>query len=122
MENLQEYFDRGVLHPGHPPVLEPGTFGQLDRALSAGTVLKLSGGKWEPAAEADTPAGVLLEDVAAHTEDVRAFVLRHGIAVRSRLTDGSAAAEKAASDTLAGKLPACGIYLTQGGWTDSDFA
>lgn len=121
MEKYEDFFDRGVVHPGHPPVIEHGVFGALTKNLKAGTVLKLTSGKFAPAGDSDTPAGVLLEDVAEHEGDVTAFVLRHGIAVRSRLLNYANGSETAASDTLAGKLPAAGIYLTQGGWTDSNF-
>ncbi len=117
---LEDYFDRGVLHPGHPPVIELGTFGTADTGLKAGTVLKLTDGVYAAAAEADTPCAVLLEDVEAHTGNVLSGVLRHGIVVRSRLIDASAA-EAAASDTLVNKLASAGIYLSQGGWTDSIF-
>lgn len=121
MDKYENFFDRGVVHPEHPPVIERGTFGSLAKDLKAGTVLKLTSGKYAPAGDSDTPAAVLLEDVAQHTDDVQAPVLRHGVAVRSRLLNYANASEAAASDTLAGKLPAAGIYLTRGTWTDSNF-
>lgn len=118
--DLQELFDRGVVNPGHPPVIEKGTISAPSKALKAGTVLKLNAGKFAPAGIVDTPSAVLLEDVDAGSEDAKAFALRHGLAVRSRLLDASGD-EKEASDTLAGKLPACGIYLVQAGWNESRF-
>lgn len=117
----EEMFDRGVLDPAHPPVVEVGTLGSSTKNLKAGTVLKVTTKKYEPAGDSDTPAGVLLEDVAKHEGDVTAFVLRHGVAVRSRLLNYATDSETAASDTLADKLPSVGIYMSQGGWKESDF-
>lgn len=121
MEKYENFFDRGVVHPGHPPVIQTGTFGSLSKNLKSGTVLKMSAGKFSPAGDSDTPSAVLLEDIPEHTEDVTAFVLRHGIVVRSRLLNYSNGSETAASDTLADKLPSAGIYLTQSGWAESNF-
>ncbi len=117
----EDMFDRGVLDPSHPPVVEVGTLGTSKKNLKAGTVLKVTTKKYEPAGDSDTPVAVLLEDVPSHTDDVTAFVLRHGVAVRSRLLNYATGSETAASDTLADKLPSVGIYLSQGGWKESDF-
>lgn len=119
---VEEFFDRGVLHTGHPPIVDFATLATSSKNLKAGTVLKNGEGGLAPAGDSDTPCAVLLEDVDAHaSETVQATVVVHGLVVRSRLLDFSSSTEAAASDTLAAKLPACGIYLTQSGWTESKF-
>ena len=88
-------------------------------ALKAGTILKLSSGKYSGASASDAPAAVLAQDVEAHAGGtVNARVLLHGIAVSSRLLTG---AQESADDTLKNKLPATGIYLTQAVWDESNF-
>ena len=123
MEKAEEFFDRGVLHSGHPPIVDFVTLAATAKNLKAGTVLKSGSGGFEPAGDSDTPSAVLLADVGAHSGEATTGVpvARHGIVVRSRLLDFSSSAEAVASDTLAAKLPAAGIYLTQGGWSESNF-
>lgn len=121
MKKMQVYFDRGVVHPGHPPVVMTGRMKAETKALKAGTVLALADGVYSAVGSSGTPAAVLLEDVEPHAEVVAADIIRHGMVVRSRLLDHSTAAEKAAEDVLANKLAATGLYPVQGGWTDSNF-
>ncbi len=122
MEKVEEFFDRGVLHAGHPPIVDFVTLATSSKALKAGTVLKAGVSGFAPAGDSDTPTAVLLEDVDAHTtETVQASAVVHGLVVRSRLLDFSDSTEAAASDTLAAKLPAAGIYLTQAGWSETNF-
>lgn len=122
MEKIEVFFDRGVLHPGHPPIVDFVTLATSSKTLKAGTVLKSGEGGLAPAGDDDTPSAVLLEDVAAHaSETVQAQAVVHGMVVKSRLLDFSDTEEAAASDTLAAKLPAAGIYLTQAGWSESKF-
>lgn len=121
MKKTEFHFDRGVVHPGHPPVIMTGQMKAETKSLRAGTVLALQDGVYSAVGSAGTPAAVLLEDVEAHAEVVAADIIRHGMVVRSRLLDHSAASEKAAEDALADKLAATGLYPVQGGWTDSSF-
>jgi hypothetical protein len=122
MEKVEEFFDRGVLHAGHPPIVDFVTLATSSKDLKAGTVLKAGVSGFAPAGDSDTPTAVLLEDVDAHTtETVQASAVVHGLVVRSRLLDFSDSTEAAASDTLASKLPAAGIYLTQAGWSETNF-
>ncbi len=124
MEKIEAFFDRGVLHPGHPPIVDFVTLATSSKALKAGTVLTNGENGFVPAGadDADIPTAVLLEDVAAHaSETVQAQAVVHGMVVKSRLLDFSDTTEAAASDTLAAKLPAAGIYLTQALWSESKF-
>lgn len=122
MDKIERFFDRGVLHPGHPPIVDFVTLATSSKTLKAGTVLKSGEGGFAPAGDSDTPSAVLLEDVAAHaSETVQAQAVVHGMVVKSRLLDFSDETEVAASDTLASKLPASGIYLTQAVWSESKF-
>ena len=120
---VEEFFDRGVLHTGHPPIVDFATLATSSKNLKAGTVLKSGEGGLAPAGDSDTPCAVLLVDVPAHSSEATTGVpvVVHGLVVRSRLLDYSSSVEAAASDTLATKLPASGIYLTQGGWSESNF-
>lgn len=119
---VEEFFDRGVLHAGHPPIVDFVTLATSSKDLKSGTVLKAGVSGFAPAGDSDTPTAVLLEDVDAHTtETVQASAVVHGLVVRSRLLDFSASTEAAASATLAAKLPAAGIYLTQAGWSETNF-
>ena len=123
MEKVEEFFDRGVLHAGHPPIVDYATLAATSKNLKAGTVLKSGAGGYSPAGDSNTPAAVLLVDVPAHSSEATTGVpvVVHGLVVRSRLLDFSSSDEAAASDTLAAKLPAAGIYLVQGGWSESNF-
>lgn len=120
---VEEFFDRGVLHTGHPPIVDFATLATSSKNLKAGTVLKSGEGGLAPAGDSDTPCAVLLVDVPAHSSEATTGVpvVVHGLVVRSRLLDFSSSDEAAASDTLTAKLPASGIYLTQGGWSESNF-
>lgn len=123
MEKVEEFFDRGVLHAGHPPIVDYATLAATSKNLKAGTVLKSASGGLTPAGDSNTPCAVLLADVPAHASEATTGVpvVVHGLVVRSRLLDFSSSEEAAASDTLAEKLPATGIYLVQGGWSESNF-
>ena len=123
MEKIEAFFDRGVLHPGHPPIVDYATLAATSKNLKAGTVLKSASGGLTPAGDSNTPCAVLLADVPAHASEATTGVpvVVHGLVVRSRLLDFSSSEEAAASDTLAAKLPAAGIYLVQGGWSESNF-
>ena len=123
MEKVEAFFDRGVLHAGHPPIVDYATLAATSKNLKAGTVLKSGNDGYEPAGNSDTPTAVLLADVPAHateaTEGVPVVV--HGMVVKSRLLNYASSSEAAASDTLTAKLPASGIYLVQDGWSESNF-
>ena len=123
MEKVEEFFDRGVLHAGHPPIVDYATLAATSKNLKAGTVLKSASGGLAPAGDSNTACAVLLADVPAHASEATTGVpvVVHGLVVRSRLLDFSSSEEAAASDTLAEKLPAAGIYLVQGGWSESNF-
>ena len=123
MEKVEEFFDRGVLHAGHPPIVDYATLAATSKNLKAGTVLKSASGGLAPAGDSNTPCAVLLADVPAHASEATTGVpvVVHGLVVRSRLLDFSSSEEAAAGDTLAEKLPAAGIYLVQGGWSESNF-
>ena len=58
------YLDRGVLHPGHPPIIAHGVMAVSTKELKAGTILSLSNGEYSPCGSSGNPAGILLEDVA----------------------------------------------------------
>lgn len=119
IETLETNLDRGVVSPSHPPIIGVVEMAASSSALKAGTILKLSSGKYSGASDSDDPAAVLAQDVEAHADrTVNARVLLHGLAVSSRLLTG---AQAAAGDTLINKLPATGIYLTQAVWDESNF-
>lgn len=119
VETSEINLDRGVINPSHPPIIGVVEMAASSSALKAGTILKLSSGKYSGASASDDPAAVLVQDVEAHADGtVNARVLLHGLAVSSRLLTG---AQAAATDTLKNKLPATGIYLTQAGWDESNF-
>ncbi len=105
--------DRGIMTKDHPVIELDVLLKTKTQKLKAGTILKKSAttGKYEPAADADTPACVLTEDSDGTTGLQRAAF--HGVAVRSRLVDASGETAVKASDTLAAKLPAIGIWVTQ---------
>lgn len=120
--DLEIYFDRGVLSSAHPPIIDRVTLAASTKGLKAGTILKSGDDGYEPAASADTPAAVLLEDVAAHSSaTATAAAVVHGVVVSSRLLDHSDTVAADAGDTLKAKLPAAGIYLTQAVWSESNF-
>lgn len=103
----------GIMTTAHPAVLLPVQLADKTAQLPAGTVLKqsASGGTYEAAADSDTPVCVLVEKSDGTTGlQMAAF---HGVAVRARLVNASGDEPEAASDTLAGKLPAVGIWLAQ---------
>lgn len=119
MEKLEVELDRGLVVPTHPPIIGVVEMATSESALKAGTILKLSSGKYAAASDNDTPAAVLVEDVAAHASaTVTARVMLHGLVVSSRLLEGDQAA---AEDTIKNKLPDVGIYLTQAGWDESNY-
>ena len=119
VETSEINLDRGVIDPSHPPIIGVVVMDASSSALKAGTILKLSSGKYSGASDSDDPAAVLVQDVEAHANGtVNARVLLHGLAVSSRLLTG---AQASATDTLKNKLPATGIYLTQAVWDESNF-
>lgn len=120
VETSETNLDRGVVSPSHPPIIGVVEMAASGSALKAGTILKLSSGKYSGASASDDPAAVLVQDVEAHSDGtVSARVLLHGLVVSSRLLTG---AQTAATDTLKNKLPATGIYLTQPVWDESNFS
>lgn len=120
IETSETNLDRGVVSPSHPPIIGVVEMAASGSALKAGTILKLSSGKYSGASASDDPAAVLVQDVEAHSDGtVNARVLLHGLVVSSRLLAG---AQTAATDTLKNKLPATGIYLTQPVWDESNFS
>ena len=119
MEKTSELeFDRGVVNPSHPPIIDVVDVSTNGKALKAGTILSVSEGVYSPTANSATPAAVLVEDVDASDSTVKARALEHGIVVGSRLLNAS---QEAANDTLKGKLPSKGIYVTQSSWDESRY-
>jgi hypothetical protein len=109
-----------VIHPGHPPVIVAVLIA-AGKIYKAGTLLKdAAAGAVASAAEvgggtpvpAEQATAVLVEDVDTTGGARPALCLRHGMVVRARLLNGASGA--AASDAMAGTLPARGIYPTQG--------
>lgn len=105
--------DRGVISDDHPAVKIGVTLSSASATYKAGTILKAStsNGTFEPAATADTPAGVLIED-AEHGKDNGGIVkmLVHGVVVSKRLLDNTG---NEAADALKAKLPAIAIWISQ---------
>ena len=104
--------DAGIFTIDHPVIKYPVQIAS-DAVLPAGTILKksASGGTYEAAAQADTPAAVLIE--ASSADNKLPMAGFHGVAVRARLIDASGASPAQAGDTLADKLPGIGIWLSQ---------
>lgn len=104
--------DAGIFTIDHPVIKYPVQIAS-DAVLPAGTILKksASGGTYEAAAPSDTPAAVLIE--ASSADNKLPMAGFHGVAVRERLVDASGANPASAGDTLAGKLPEIGIWLSQ---------
>lgn len=104
--------DAGIFTIDHPVIKYPVQIAD-GAELPAGTILKksASGGTYEAAAPADTPAAVLME--ASGAEKTLPLAGFHGVAVRARLIDASGETPASAGDTLANKLPATGIWLSQ---------
>jgi hypothetical protein len=114
--------DRGVVHPGHPPVIGAVLIA-AGRKYLAGTLFRLAPGGAVPPADAvigETPSPaeqadcVLVEDVDTTDEAKLALCLRHGMVVRARLINAKGGTDAAASDALVETLPARGIYPVQG--------
>jgi hypothetical protein len=114
--------DRGVIHPGHPPIIEAVLIAAGKKYL-AGTLFKfaasgavppadeVTGGSPAPAEQADC---VLVEDVDTTGEAKPALCLMHGMAVRARLINAKGSTGVTASDALVNTLPARSIYPVQG--------
>ena len=123
-KSYEIYLDRGVLHPGHPPMIAHGVMAVSTKELNAGTILSLSNGEYSPCGSSGNPAGILLEDVAVHNASdgtITAPILKHGMVVESRLLDHSGSAEATPNATLVNKLSGVGIFPCQAGWTSSNF-
>ena len=122
MARYEEFFNRGVVYPGHDPIIVYGTMKAEVKTLKAGTVLTLADGVFTVVGDGGTPNGVLLDDVPSHTNTVvTAPILLHGMVVKSRLLDYSTGQEKVIGETLAGKLQDAGLYAVQAGWDETDF-
>ena len=104
--------DAGIFTIDHPVIKQPVQI-KDNAKLPAGTILKksASGETYEAASDADTPVAVLID--AATAENPLPLAGFHGVAVRARLLDASGDEAKAASDTLANKLPNAGIWFSQ---------
>jgi hypothetical protein len=115
--------DRGVIQPGHPPVIVTVLIA-AGKNYRAGTLLKdaadgavasaaeTTGGSVTPAEQA---TAVLTEDVDTTGGARPALCLRHGMVVRARLLNGNGSGDPvAASDAMANTLPVRGIYPVQG--------
>jgi len=117
MADIELNFDRGVILPGHPPVITGGKVSSAT-ALKAGTVLKISDGVYAAAGNSDTPVAVLAEDHEGNASAQKRLVCVHGVVAQSRLLNSS---QEAPNSTLLGKLADTGLYLEQGGWDSSDY-
>ena len=60
IETLETNLDRGVVSPSHPPIIGVVEMAASSSALKAGTILKISSGKYSGASDSDDPAAVLL--------------------------------------------------------------
>jgi hypothetical protein len=114
--------DRGVIHPGHPPVIEAVLIA-AGRQYRSGTLFKSgASGAVPPADEvtSGTPAPaeqaelVLVEDIDTTGGAKLGLCLRHGMAVRARLINAAGGTDVTASDALVKTLPVRGIYPVQG--------
>lgn len=117
-KSIETEFDRGVVNPSHPPIIEVVDLDTGNKSLKAGTILSAAGGVYSAAANSATPVAVLVEDVSASNTTVKARALEHGVVVGSRLLNAS---QEAPDDTLKGKMHSTGIYLTQNIWDESRF-
>ncbi len=106
MEKVEEFFDRGVLHAGHPPIVDYATLAASGKDLKAGTVLKAASGGLAPAGNSDTPCAVLLADVPAHSSEAVTGVpvVVHGLVVKSRLLNFSDTEGEGVEGTLTADL------------------
>ena len=109
--------DRGVIHPGHPPIIESHVIKSGQGKLRAGCVLSAGTGDGAVlAVDADQPTLVLIQDVDTNdsTQDkIIARCMMHGPCVRARLLSTAGDTPTVASDTLVSKLPLRGIYPVQ---------
>jgi hypothetical protein len=117
--------DRGVVHPGHSPVLDTIVLTDATKKYKAGTILRLSTQvvgedtvkltTFQAAAPSDTLAAgeacVLVQDSDGQSPECQG--LFHGMVVAGRLLDHSGASAVKANATLINKLPPLGIHLTQ---------
>jgi hypothetical protein len=113
--------DRGVLLPGHPPVIDSVLIA-AGKAYQAGTLLKYAAGgavasedevKGEGAAPAEQADAVLIEDIDTTDAAKPARILLHGMAVRARLLNGTGSSPAVASDVMVDTLKNRGIYALQ---------
>jgi len=110
--------DAGVVHPGHPAIIDTGLLADKAKKYKAGTILKAdSSGKLAAAGASDDPAAVLTVDSDGVNAEVT--VLRHGMVVQGRLLNSSGASPAAASEELVYNLRAAGIYPIQP-WANID--
>ena len=102
----------GVVHPGHPAIIDTGLLADKTRKYKAGTILKAdSSGKLAAAGAGDDPIAVLTED--SDGENAEVLVMWHGMVVQGRLLDSSGSQPIAASEALAFNLRQAGIYPVQ---------
>lgn len=119
-KTFEQEFDRGVVNPSHPPIIEVVDMAAASADLKAGTILSASNGVYSAAGNSAAPAAVLVEDVPKHPDGTaKARAMLHGIAVGSRLLNAS---QEAPNDTLKVKLQQAGIYVTQAVWDESNYS
>jgi hypothetical protein len=102
----------GVVHPGHPAIIDTGLLADKTKKYKAGTILKAdAGGKLAAAAAADDPIAVLTAD--SDGENAEVLALWHGMVVQGRLLDSSGASPVEAGEVMAFNLRAAGIHPIQ---------
>jgi hypothetical protein len=123
-KNVPGKKNAGVVHPGHPAIIDTGLLADKTAKYKAGTILAFNeeglliaareaeeAGEEEEGVEETYPVGVLTADSDGVNAEV--LVLWHGMVVQGRLLDSSGDAPVAADDTLAFGLRAAGIYPIQ---------
>jgi len=102
----------GVVHPGHPAIIDTGLLADKTRKYKAGTILKADiSDKLLAAGASDDPIAVLTED--SDGENAEVLVMWHGMAVQGRLLDSSGANPAAPTAAMAAKLRKAGIWPVQ---------
>ncbi|MDR0455848.1 MAG: hypothetical protein LBH20_04085 [Treponema sp.] len=117
-KNVPGKKNAGVVHPGHPAIIDTGLLADKTKKYKAGTILKAdANGKLAAAATNDDPIAVLTAD--SDGENAEVLVLWHGMVVLGRLLNSSGATPVEAGEAMAFNLRAAGIYPIQS-WAKID--
>jgi hypothetical protein len=102
----------GVVHPGHPAIIDTGLLADKTKKYKAGTILKADDSdKLVAAGASDDPVAVLTED--SDGENTEVLVMWHGMVVQGRLLDSSGTNPAAPTAAMAAKLRKAGIWPIQ---------